>query len=50
MMKSFKISWVLRTSQWLRLRAAAAGGTGSSPGLGTKMPHDPKIKNIWMML
>ena len=25
--------------QWLRLRAPNAGGTGSIPGLGTKIPH-----------
>ena len=25
--------------QWLRLRASAAGGTGSIPGPGTKIPH-----------
>ena len=49
-MKSFKISWVLRTCQWLRLHASAAGGTGSSPGLGTKMPHDQKTENIWIIL
>ena len=32
--------------QWLGLRASAAGGTGSIPGLGTKFPHAlawPKI-------
>ena len=25
--------------QWLRLRASNAGGTGSIPGWGTKIPH-----------
>ena len=25
--------------QWLRLRALNAGGTGSIPGWGTKIPH-----------
>ena len=25
--------------QWLRLRAPNAGGTGSIPGWGTKIPH-----------
>ena len=32
----------LRTSlvvQWLRLCTSTAGGTGSIPGLGTKIPH-----------
>ena len=32
----------LRTSlavQWLRLHATTAGGTGSIPGQGTKIPH-----------
>ena len=26
-------------SQWLRLHASNAGGMGSSPGQGTKIPH-----------
>ena len=26
--------------QWLRLRACNAGGTGSIPGQGTKIPHE----------
>ena len=26
-------------AQWLRLRAFTAGGTGSIPGQGTKIPH-----------
>ena len=32
--------------QWLRLRASTAGGVGSIPGRGTKIPHtaQPKIK------
>ena len=25
--------------QWLRLRTSAAGGAGSIPGRGTKIPH-----------
>ena len=25
--------------QWLRLRVPKAGGTGSTPGRGTKIPH-----------
>ena len=25
--------------QWLKLRASTAGGTGSIPGQGTKIPH-----------
>ena len=25
--------------QWLRLHASTAGGTGSIPGWGTKIPH-----------
>ena len=25
--------------QWLRFRASTAGGTGSIPGQGTKIPH-----------
>ena len=25
--------------QWLRLRASTAGGVGTIPGLGTKIPH-----------
>ena len=25
--------------QWLRLRATTAGGEGSIPGQGTKIPH-----------
>ena len=25
--------------QWLRLHASTAGGTGSIPGCGTKIPH-----------
>ena len=35
--------------QWLRLRASTAGGKGSIPGWGTKIPHavqrSQKIKN-----
>ena len=27
--------------QWLGLSAATAGGTGSSPGWGTKIPYAP---------
>ena len=37
-----KKKMVLRTSlavQWLRLRTSTAGGTGSIPGQGTKIPH-----------
>ena len=36
--------------QWLRLRASTAGGTGSIPGWGAKIPHTTwhgqKIKKI----
>ena len=28
-----------RPVQWLRLLAANVGGTGSTPGQGTKIPH-----------
>ena len=28
--------------QWLRLRDYPAGGTGSIPGWGTKIPHAPR--------
>ena len=28
--------------QWLRLHASTAGGVGSIPGRGTKMPHAKK--------
>ena len=33
--------------QWLRLRTSNAGGAGSIPGQGTKVPHatQPKKKN-----
>ena len=36
--------------QWLRLHASTAGGTGLTPGRGTKIPHamwrsQKKIKN-----
>ena len=38
--------------QWLRLRASNAGGVGSIPGQGTKIPcavwHDQKIKTTTM--
>ena len=30
--------------QWLRLGAASAGGTGSIPGQGTKIPHAKRPK------
>ena len=30
--------------QWLRLRASTAGGTGSTPGRGTKIPHARRPK------
>ena len=38
--------------QWLRLWASNAGGTGSIPGWGTKIPHatrhdPPPKKNLW---
>ena len=40
--------------QWLRLRASTAGGTGSIPGQGTKIPHavphGQKRKDIWCMI
>ena len=28
------------SGQWLRLQASTAGGVGSIPGQGTKIPHD----------
>ena len=31
-----------RVVQWLRLCASIAGGTGSIPGRGTKIPHGPR--------
>ena len=37
-----KVKFCLGTSlavQWLRLQASTAGGMGSVPGLGTKIPH-----------
>jgi len=30
--------------QWLRLHMSTAGGTGSIPGWGTKIPHDTARK------
>ena len=30
--------------KWLRPRAPSAGGTGSIPGPGTKIPHDAAKK------
>ena len=30
--------------QWLRLCTSTAGGTGSIPGQGTKIPHAPRPK------
>ena len=32
--------------QWLRLRASTAGGTGSIPGRGTKIPNDARCGQI----
>ena len=47
-----KKKWAEGTSlvvQWLRRHILNAGGTGSIPGWGTKVPHasqiDQKIKN-----
>ena len=31
--------------QWLRLHASMAGGVGSIPGQGTKIPHAARPKN-----
>ena len=31
--------------QWLRLQASNAGGTGSAPGQGTKIPHAAQCKD-----
>ena len=31
--------WASLAVQWLRLHAVNAGGVGSTPGLGTKIPH-----------
>ena len=36
------LKWITGTSlaaQWVRPRASIAGGTGTSPGLGTKIPR-----------
>ena len=30
--------------QWLRLRTSTAGGAGSIPAQGTKIPHDAQPK------
>ena len=41
--------------QWLRLCSASAGGAGSIPGWGTRIPHalrfgqKKKKKKIWMI-
>ena len=32
--------------QWLRFRASSAGGAGSIPGLGTKIPHAARPKKL----
>ena len=32
-------SWISLAAQWLRLGASIAGGPGSIPGQGTKIPH-----------
>ena len=32
--------------QWLRLRASTAGGTGSIPGRGTKIPNAARCGQI----
>ena len=35
-----KMNWGISLAvQWLRLCNSTAGGTGSIPGLGTKIPH-----------
>ena len=49
-MKSTEFKWPLRAGttlvvQWLTLHASTAGGSGSIPGWGTKMPQGmAKIK------
>ena len=42
----FKKLWVPLMVQWLRFRAATAGGTGSIPGRGSSVSHavQPKKK------
>ena len=37
--KKKRASGVSQVVQWLRLHASTAGGMGSIPGLGTKIPH-----------
>ena len=32
-------NWTSLAVQWLRLRASTAGGVGSIPGWGTRIPH-----------
>ena len=42
--------WTSLAVQWLRLGASNAGGMGSIPGWGTKIPHAvswPKKKVKW---
>ena len=44
--------WASLVVQWLRLHTSIAGGTGTNPGQGTKIPHaswygqkNPKTKS-----
>ena len=34
-----KNNWTSPEAQWLRLHASTAGGTGSNPNWGIKIPH-----------